>query len=201
MTPHQRLAADVRTPDEVRARLQEIYAGLDPVVLLRDIRASQERLAALADVQPVGHTAAAEQPIELFLTSLRTAWKDGAIRPTDRPIVKAKRGRRRPDPLVHATPDLRKWFEAEPWRSGSELLSRLQTEYPAPTPTSCCERFSAVSRRGEANRRTHCCVNRRPKLTPLATRADGSARPSGVWREQARFVKRQLSLPVSRRSQ
>ena len=58
MTPHQRLAADVRTPDEVRARLQEIYAGLDPVVLLRDIRASQERLAALADVQPVGHTAA-----------------------------------------------------------------------------------------------------------------------------------------------
>ena len=134
MTPHQRLAADVRTPDEVRARLQEIYAGLDPVVLLRDIRASQERLAALADVQPVGHTAAAEQPIELFLTSLRTAWKDGAIRPTDRPIVKAKRGRRRPDPLVHATPDLRKWFEAEPWRTGSELLSRLQTEYPGACP-------------------------------------------------------------------
>ena len=41
-------------------------------MLLRDIRASQERLAALADVQPVGHTAGAEQPIELFLTSLRT---------------------------------------------------------------------------------------------------------------------------------
>ena len=134
MTPHQRLAADVRTPDEVRARLQEIYAGLDPVVLLRDIRATQESLAALADVQPVGRAAAAEQPIELFLTSLRTAWKDGAIRPTDRPIVKAKRGRRRPDPLVHATPDLRKWFEAEPWRTGSELLSRLQTEYPGAYP-------------------------------------------------------------------
>jgi hypothetical protein len=62
MTPHQRLAADARTPDEVRARLQEIYAGLDPVVLLRDIRATQERLAALADVQPVGHTAAQSNP-------------------------------------------------------------------------------------------------------------------------------------------
>jgi hypothetical protein len=73
MAPHQRLAADARTPDEVRARLQEIYAGLDPVVLLRDIRATQERLAALADVQPVGQAAAAEQPVELFLTSLRTA--------------------------------------------------------------------------------------------------------------------------------
>jgi hypothetical protein len=133
MTPHQRLAADARTPDEVRARLQEIYTGLDPVVLLRDIRATQEHLAALADV-PVGHAAAVEQPIELFLASLRTAWKDGAIRPTDRPIVKAKRGRRRPDPLVRATPDLRKWFEAEPWRTGSELLSRLQTEYPGAYP-------------------------------------------------------------------
>jgi len=134
MTPHQRLAADVRTPDEVRACLQKIYAGLDPVVLLRDIRAAQERLAALADVQPVGQTTAAEQPIELFLASLRTAWKDGAIRPTDRPIAKAKRGRRRPDPLIQATADLRKWFEAEPWRTGSELLARLQAEYPGAYP-------------------------------------------------------------------
>jgi hypothetical protein len=134
MTPHQRLAAHVRTPDEVRARLQQSYVGLDPVVLLRDIRATQERLAALADVQPVGHAAAEEEPIELFLASLRTAWKDGAIRPTDRPIVKAKRGRRRPDPLIQAEPHLRKWFEAEPWRTGSELLSRLQTEYPGAYP-------------------------------------------------------------------
>ncbi|SDF32344.1 hypothetical protein SAMN05216337_105140 [Bradyrhizobium brasilense] len=37
-TPHQRLAADARTPDAVRAQLQEIYAALDPVALLRDIR-------------------------------------------------------------------------------------------------------------------------------------------------------------------
>ncbi len=40
------------------------------------------------------------QPIDLFLASLRTAWKDRAIRPTDRPIVKPKWGRRHPDPLV-----------------------------------------------------------------------------------------------------
>ncbi len=133
MTPHQRLTADMRTPDEVRNRLQQSYAVLDPVVLLRDIRATQERLAALADVQPVAQ-AAGEQPIELFLASLRTAWKDQPIRPTDRPIVKAKRGRRRPDPLIQAAPHLRKWFEAEPWRNGSELLARLQTEYPGAYP-------------------------------------------------------------------
>ncbi|MEY9194777.1 MULTISPECIES: integrase [Bradyrhizobium] len=133
-TPHQRLAADARTPDAVRHHLQEIYAALDPVALLRDIRDAQERLAALADTQPIAHPAAAWQSTDRFLASLRTAWKDGAMRPTDRPIVKAKRGRRRPDPLIRATPDLRKWFEAEPWRTGSELLSRLQVEYPGAYP-------------------------------------------------------------------
>ncbi|MBB4383577.1 hypothetical protein GGD61_008279 [Bradyrhizobium sp. SBR1B] len=133
-TPHQRLAADARTPDAVRHHVQELYAALDPVALLRDIRDLQERLAALADTQPIGHPAVALQPIDRFLASLRTAWKDGAMRPTDRPLVKAKRGRRRPDPLIQATPDLLKWFEAEPWRTGSELLSRLQMEYPGAYP-------------------------------------------------------------------
>ncbi|APO50541.1 hypothetical protein ACVMHW_003333 [Bradyrhizobium diazoefficiens] len=133
-TPHQRLSADARTPDAVRHHLQEIYTALDPVTLLRDIRDVQERLAALADIQPSAHPAAASQSIDRFLASLRTAWKDGATRPTDRPIVKAKRGRRRPDPLIRATSDLRKWFEAEPWRTGSELLSRLQVEYPGDYP-------------------------------------------------------------------
>lgn len=55
-TPHQRLIADARTSDAVRSRLQEIYAGLDPVLLLRDIRALQERLAALADTPPAMRT-------------------------------------------------------------------------------------------------------------------------------------------------
>lgn len=133
-TPHQRLTADARTPDAVRHHLQEIYAALDPVALWRDIHDAQERLAALAETQPIAHPASASQSIDLFLASSRTAWKNGAMRPTDRPIVKAKRGRRRPDPLIRATPDLRKWFEAEPWRTGSELLSRLQEEYPGAYP-------------------------------------------------------------------
>ncbi len=103
-TPHQRLAADSHTSDAVRARLQEICASLDPVALLRDIRSAQQRLADLADVKSVGDSTTAAPPIDLFLASLRTAWKEGFSRPTDRPIPKAKRGRRRPDPLVQATP-------------------------------------------------------------------------------------------------
>jgi len=101
-TPHQRLAADPHTSDAVRARLQEICVSLDPVALLRDIRSAQQRLADLANVKSAGDSITAAQRIDLFLASLRTAWKEGASRPTDRPILKAKRGRRRPDPLVQA---------------------------------------------------------------------------------------------------
>lgn len=42
----------------------------------------------------------------------------------------SKRGRRRPDPLVTVTDDLRSWFEADPGQTGSELLLRLQTADP-----------------------------------------------------------------------
>lgn len=85
-----------------RARVNEIYAGLDPVALLRDIRAVQEQLANLTDAAPASHPTAMS-PIEQFLSSLQIAWKDGAGRPNDRPIAKSKRERRRPDPLVKAT--------------------------------------------------------------------------------------------------
>jgi hypothetical protein len=40
------------------------------------------------------------------------------------------RGRRRPDPLAKVTEQLHAWFTAEPWRTGGELLARLQVEYP-----------------------------------------------------------------------
>ena len=133
-TPHQRLVAEARTSDAVRARVNEIYAGLDPVALLRDIRAVQEQLANLTDAAPASHPTAAP-PIEQFLSSLRIAWKEGAGRPTDRPIAKPKRERRRPDPLVKATPQLREWFEAEPWRTSSELLTKLQAECPGVYPS------------------------------------------------------------------
>jgi hypothetical protein len=171
-TPHQRLAADARTPEEVRARRQEIGAGLDPVALRRDSSGAQERRAALADAQPAGQIPASAQPIDLFLASLRTAWKDGVLRPTDRPIVKAKRGRRRPDPLVKATPDLRKWFEAEPWRTGRELLSRLQAEYPGAYPDKLLrtlQRRLKAWRSEQANALLFGSVENAPPIHDIAT--------------------------------
>ena len=56
------------------------------------------------------------------------------MRPTSRPKEKAIRGRRRPDPFVTVTVQMREWFEAEPWRTSRELFERLQGEQPGVYP-------------------------------------------------------------------
>lgn len=135
-TPHQRLLADARLPEPARERLQAMYRSLDPIALLREIRACQSRLVELADVAAPAPEKTDPLPIEQFLSGLRIAWKNGQARPTDQAKPKPKRERRRPDPLVAVTAQLRAWFFAEPWRSGGELLAKLQGEYPGAYPAS-----------------------------------------------------------------
>jgi hypothetical protein len=133
-TPCQRLLADPRTPQEVRNRVTALLATLDPVRLLSDIRTAQQQLVDIADRPLVPTSVPAAPPIEEFLAGLRVAWKEGEVRPTARPKPKQKRERRRPDPLAKVTVQLRAWFTAEPWRTGRELLERLQAEYPGTYP-------------------------------------------------------------------
>lgn len=136
-TPCDRLLADRRTSEAVRQRIAMIQADLDPVRLLADMRAAQEALVILSYepiAVPVPAVARAPTPIAAFLAGLRTAWQSGEVRPTAQPNPKPKRGRRRPDPLVAVTDELRAWFEAEPSRTGRELLERLQTAYPGCYP-------------------------------------------------------------------
>lgn len=130
-TPHQRILSDARTGTEVRDRLVRMSEQLDPVTLLRDIRAGQQRLA---DIAHQGTPSSEAPDVESFLQSLRIAWTEGEVRPTAIAKPKLKRERRRPDPLVNVTNDLYSWFEAEPWRTGRELLERLQSIYPGQYP-------------------------------------------------------------------
>ncbi len=78
-TPHQRLMTDSRTSTEVRNRLLHMSEQLDPVKLLRDIRARQQRLV---DIAHQGAPSTDAPDIEGFLQSLRVAWTDGEVRPT-----------------------------------------------------------------------------------------------------------------------
>jgi hypothetical protein len=119
-----------RTPKAVRDRVEALRASLDPVRLLREMRAAQQALVALADQDAARPAVVDTTSIDAFLAGLRTAWREGEVRPTARPKPKQKRGRRRPDPLVEVTAQLRAWFDADPSRTGRELLERLQVEYP-----------------------------------------------------------------------
>jgi hypothetical protein len=134
-TPCQRLMADPRTSAEVRDRVQELRANLDPVHLLKEIRALQQQLVEIADKPALGETAKPTSPtLEQFLSGLRTAWREGEVRPTSVAKAKPKRSRRRPDPFAAVTVELQGWFEAEPWHTSRELLERLQAQCPGIYP-------------------------------------------------------------------
>jgi hypothetical protein len=133
-TPRQRLLADPRTPEAVRCRVAALHATLDPVRLLREMRAAQQHLVDVADRTPEVSAAVSAMPIEEFLAGLRTTWREGEVRPTARPKAKQKRGRRRPDPFAQVTAQLHAGFDAEPWLTGRQLLERLQAEYPGAYP-------------------------------------------------------------------
>jgi hypothetical protein len=130
-TPYQRLLNDPRSSPEVRSRISSVYATLDPVGLLQDIRARQQKLVQIADT-PVTTKAGSVSPptIDQFLASLKTAWLEGEVNPTAKAKAKVPRSRRRPDPLASVNERIEIWFMAEPWRTAREFLDRLQKEYP-----------------------------------------------------------------------
>ena len=205
-TPCQRLLDDPRTDDDTRERLRAMHIGLDPVQLLRDIRVAQQRLVALTDTAaPTRVSEAAVPELDAFLSGLRIAWKSGEARPTATAKPKAPRGRRRPDPLVNVTAQLKRWFEEEPWRTGRELLEKLQAEQLSDYPesllrtvqrrqdlaTRACprSRIQRLSRPVSHQRSNHAtrngrdlmgCCSAAPTAALHPIKPDGSGRPRGV---------------------
>jgi hypothetical protein len=149
-TPVERLLADTRVDAETKDRVRAVQATLDPVLLLREMRAAQQHLVEIAD-KPLADDAKPTAPsLEQFLSGLRTAWQEGEVRPTARLNPKAIRLRRRPDPFAAVDGQLRGWFETEPWRTSRELLERLQSERPGVYPD---KQLRTLQRRVKAWRR------------------------------------------------
>ncbi|MBF5089847.1 transposase family protein [Novosphingobium sp. NBM11] len=130
-TPFQRLMDDPRTNEQTRERLRDLAGRLDPVRLLRDIRTAQQKLVVLADAVVLANpNETSPPPLGAFLLSLKALWQNGEARPTAVDKAPRKRERRRPDPLLQVTDQLKAWFEEEPWRTGRELLEKLQAQQP-----------------------------------------------------------------------
>jgi len=118
----------------VSERVGELGTTLDPIRLLRQMRVHQQRVVEIADQPAADPKDTTVPPLERFLAGLRTAWAEGEARPTARPPEKPRRERRRPDPLVKVTEQLRAWFEAEPWSTSRQLLEKLQAANPGEYP-------------------------------------------------------------------
>src|SRR5580692_1818491 len=84
-TPYQRLLADPRTSQTVRARLTALQATLDPVRLVSEIRLAQKQLVEIADRPVTGEMVSVSAPtLAQFLEGLRTSWQEGEVRPTSK---------------------------------------------------------------------------------------------------------------------
>ncbi|MET2833141.1 transposase, partial [Mesorhizobium shangrilense] len=169
-TPCQRLLADPRTPEPVRAALAQTYARLDPVRLLSKMRMAQQRLVDIADRSGTPSVVVADPSLDRFLSGLRTAWKEGEIRPTAQAKPKQKRGRRRPDPFALVTKELQAWFDEEPWRTSSELLERLQAERPGQYPDQLLrtlQRRLKIWRKEKAHAMVFGAMQFEPAIDPM----------------------------------
>ena len=135
----------------MRRRAGALHATLDPVRLLSELRLAQQ-LVEIADRPATGEAAAPSAPtLAQFLLGLRTSWQEGEVRPTAKPKKRVvPYCRRVPDPFEAVAAQVRRWFEAEPWRTARELLERLQGEHPGLYPD---EQLRTLQRRLKAWRR------------------------------------------------
>lgn len=131
-TPCDRLLASSRVSDAVKAQLEELFARLDPVRLLRDIRAAQQILSDIAARTPIDPVSTpATTDIATFLESLNTAWRSGEVRPTHRrQPAPARWWRTRADPFAQAWPVIEGWLTSHPTATAKELMDRLAQTVP-----------------------------------------------------------------------
>ena len=89
-TPCDRLLDRDDVSEEMKSRLRQNRAALDPVSLLHSIRESQSALAAIGSVES-GGTPDGES-LESFLSQLPELWRSGEVRPTHARRARAARG-------------------------------------------------------------------------------------------------------------
>lgn len=158
-TPCDRLLADPRTSEVVRARVEALRADLDPVRLLADIRNAQRTLEAISDQIAASPPDASTErvPVADFLASCE---RHGRWAKSDR-----LRSRRR-NPNVAAVVRTR-WSPSptnctagsRPTRRKRELnYSRAcRHRIPIPIRTACSARSSVVSESGEVKLHPSLC--------------------------------------------
>ena len=145
-TPYQRLLVSKAVPEEIKTKLRGIFAVLDPLRLLDEIRAAQEMVAQVAAGR-MNPTAPRDRDAEIdqFLKRLATAWQEGEVRPTHRQTPRPKRHwRTRKDSFATVWPTIRGWLEAEPGRTPRNCSSVCSCRTSGHSQTANCEHCNVV---------------------------------------------------------
>ncbi|MGH7717123.1 MAG: integrase catalytic domain-containing protein [Vulcanimicrobiaceae bacterium] len=126
-TPYARLMESPHVKDSVKVELMREFDELDPMTLLRDIRAAQQELREMVDhFAGERSSGSAAVTVDAFLASLATAWKGGEVRPTHQRKARAPRWwRTRQDPFAEIWPALEQWLLEDPTLTAKDLLERL----------------------------------------------------------------------------
>jgi hypothetical protein len=133
LTPYQRLLASDRIEEKLKQRLREQFVPLDPVALLRTIRAAQQELVSISSHE-IRAAGSPEQPE--YLVAFATAWHSDYRAPQERRKNTTRHWwRTRADPFAESWPMVEGWLGAEPNLTAKELPARLSERLPDLYPT------------------------------------------------------------------
>ncbi len=128
-TPCQRLIDHPAVAEKVKERLRASRSKLDPLFLLREIRAAQSALATLAS--PAERSKVQREDLSQFLAKLSHLRRGGDANPTRRPKRKRRRWwRTRTDPFEHVWPQVLTYLQDHPDASGTGILKVLMRDHP-----------------------------------------------------------------------
>jgi hypothetical protein len=123
-TPYERLLANDRVTDEQKKHLRETFAGLDPILLLNRIRATQYKIAGIEVRGGMVEPLETNQTLEAFVGNLGIAWKAGEVRSTHRkPNTAPRYWRTRVDPFENTWPTIESWLDDNPIRMQRNCFS------------------------------------------------------------------------------
>ena len=129
-TPYERLLSNQTITEVQKQQLREVFAALDPIDLLSRIRAAQREITQI-EVSAAGtaQPATADQKLDRFVGNLRTAWKNGEVRPTHRkPLTGPRSWRTRADPFETTWPTIELWLNEQPDATAKDLFQRLREQ-------------------------------------------------------------------------
>jgi hypothetical protein len=131
--PADRVLAHAAVEEAEKAKLRQLQAVSDPVVLIAEIRAAQAELGKRVDRRGLdgGREPEPSTDLDRFTAGLRIAWRAGEQRPTHRrPYRRRKPIPRRASMLDDLREQIGAWLAEQPGLPAIATLARIKTLHP-----------------------------------------------------------------------